>query len=296
MITSMTGYGVSSVNNELIDLKIEIKSVNSRYFDVRIRSSRLINYLEDNIRNIINAKLSRGNIDVFIDLKIKDENLISYSIDLNLAKNYYKKLQELGEILNIDSDLNVKDLIELDKNILYKSDIDIVSNKIYEDLIIETLNEALENVLEMRRDEGYNIQTDIHSKIESISDIVSDIKEKSKDVVIDNTKALTERIERILKDKKIEINEDRLYNEIVFYSDKLAIDEEIIRMESHIDLFIDELSKEITSGKRLDFILQEMNRETNTIGSKSNSKFIINKVIELKSIIEKIREQVQNAE
>lgn len=296
MIRSMTGYGSHKIITNNFEIKIDLRSVNNRYLDIIIRAPKSMLFIEDQLKKIISNKISRGKIDVFIDIKFIGDYDINLAIDYNLAEKYKLKLDELSEYLNIESEINVFDLVNYDQKILSLERMDLSENSEFIDSCIECIDIASSNLLEMKSQEGYNIVHDLKGKLDDLSLLLDEVESVSKTVVETNIEALKSRIQEFLDKEDVEIDEDRLVNEIVFYTDKMAIDEEIVRLRSHIDLFKENLNNDYSTGKKLDFLTQEMNRETNTIGSKSASINITDNVIQMKTIIEKIREQVQNIE
>lgn len=292
MIKSMTGYGRGSFESNGRSFTVEIKSVNNRYLDVNIRLPKQINALEDNIRKYIASNISRGKIDVFINQdKFKDEDIV-ISVDEQIARAYYNSFLLLKEKFNLIDDISV--------SLLSKSPDVITVEKKDEDLteVWETLSVALEDALDMlidmRTKEGVKLSKDIEERIAYIKNYVKKIEERSFVVVDEYRIKIKQRVEEYLKD--VEINEERLLNEVAFFSDKVNITEETVRLKSHLDQFVSNLNSTEPVGRKLDFLIQEMNRETNTIGSKTNDLSITNMVVEIKSELEKIREQIQNIE
>ena len=296
MIKSMTGFGTHTIINDEFDIKVDIKSVNNRYLDVQIKGPKSLFFLDDELKKIITKDANRGKIDIFIDIKSKGIYDMSLEIDYSLLDLYKNNLNVLIDYLKIDNNFQIFDLLAYDKDILSSKRVDLSENELFVTSCIECVTKASSNFLEMRIQEGYNIEYDLNTKLKELSLILDKIELVAKDVVNANVNSLKERILEILNQDNVKLDEDRLINEIVFYTDKLSIDEEIVRLKSHINLFKNILVDDISSGKKLDFLIQEMNRETNTIGSKSASIDITNFIIEMKSIIEKMREQVQNIE
>ena len=296
MIKSMTGFGTHTIINDEFDIKVDIKSVNNRYLDVQIKGPKSLFFLDDELKKIITKDANRGKIDIFIDIKSKGIYDMSLEIDYSLLDLYKNNLNVLIDYLKIDNNFQIFDLLAYDKDILSSKRVDLSENELFVTSCIECVTKASSNFLEMRIQEGYNIEYDLNTKLKELSLILDKIELVAKDVVNANVNSLKERILEILNQDNVKLDEDRLINEIVFYTDKLSIDEEIVRLKSHINLFKNILVDDISSGKKLDFLIQEMNRETNTIGSKSASIDITNFIIDMKSIIEKMREQVQNIE
>lgn len=296
MIKSMTGFGTHKLSSENYEIKADIKSVNNRYLDIQIKGPKSIVFMEDELKRVISSKVSRGKIDCFVDIRFLNRSDNEFQIDYSLLKNYSDIINDMSSIIHISKDFNIIDLLKFDNNLLKIEKKELSEDSIFISLCKECIEKATLNFLEMKLQEGYNIGCDLKDKLLLIESIVSDIELKSKNLVNASVKILRERIAGILSEDNIPLDEDRLVNEIVFYSDRLSIDEEIVRLKSHINLFFTMLNDENSNGKKMDFLIQEMNRETNTIGSKSSSVEITNDVINLKSIIEKLREQVQNIE
>lgn len=293
MIRSMTGYGKGEVENQLYKLKIELKSVNHRYLDINVKLPRYLIYLEEGIKKLVKEKINRGKVDVFVNFDFADASSLDVKVDIPLAKSFKKALEELKD------ELEIEDSIRLN-NILSVSDVIKTEKKeLDEDLVWETIREAtgiaLDKILQMREYEGEQLRNDIYTKLDNI-EIISDRIEKRAPLVVDEYRGkLNDRINSILEDGTI-VDPDRLAVEVAIYADKSSIDEELTRLRSHVLQLRSILSEEDAIGRKLDFLIQEFNREVNTIGSKSSDTEIVKAVVELKSEIEKIREQVQNIE
>ncbi|MDO5724780.1 MAG: YicC/YloC family endoribonuclease [Tissierellia bacterium] len=292
---SMTGYGRSEMSDGNFNIKIEMKSVNQRYFDSAIRLPRNLLFLEDSIRSKIKAKISRGRIDVFINFDILNDELNKISINTSKAIAYKNSLEDLVSLLNLDEDVNLRNIL-LMEDIMKTDGTDLSKDESLKELIFSCLDSAIDSMISMKVCEGENINNDLKEKLQIAKLNIDKINNRAPIALKENIKSLTERVEERLKDFNLDLIEDRLYNEIVFYTDRLSIDEELTRLYSHIDQFSSCLTGMNPIGKRLDFIIQEFNREINTIGSKSQDTEIINTVIELKSIVEMMREQIQNIE
>ena len=295
MLKSMTGYGQGVFENHSIRIKSEIKSVNNKYFNANIRLPRTLFFMEDDIKKYINKSLSRGKVDVFINVDYLDDTYLDAQTDIALAMTYKNELETIIQELGLDEEVNLRNILLMD-SVLRVNTKDLINDKDVYNSVIQSIDEALQNITDMRSKEGYNIYLDLLDKLEKISDIVIKISSLQEKIFNENMEALKLRIEELLNSFKTELDTDRLNNEIVFYSDKLSIDEELVRLQSHISQFKSILEEDNAVGKKLDFLVQEMNREVNTIGSKSNSSIISEFVIELKSLNEMIREQIQNIE
>lgn len=289
----MTGYGKGEAASELYKFKVEIKAVNHRYSDISIKIPRHISYFEEKIKKIIKDKISRGKIDIYINLEYISESAIEVKVDIPLAKAYKEALDSLTEELNLNDEIKLNNILSISEVVRTdKKDLD-------EDLIWNTLKEALdialENILKMRVVEGTELKNDIMKKLDNIEEEVNLIAERAPSVVLEYRERLRERIKNLLDDN-VSLDEERLCNEIAFFADKSSIDEEIVRLYSHIKQFRAILNENNSIGRKLDFLIQELNREINTIGSKANDIIIAKYVVNLKSELEKIREQIQNIE
>ena len=292
MIKSMTGFGRAKCEYEGREYNVEIKSVNHKYSDVSIKIPRQISYLEEKVRKEILTKVSRGKIDVFITLQDYSEKGKNIKINKELAKVYISQLRELAEETGITADIDVIDISKFPE-VLNISNED--NEEIYWDELRDVLDTALDNFVAMRETEGNKICDDLKVRMERIKEKVSKISSYSAGLVEEYIVKLNTRVKELMNTDVID--ENRLAQEIVIFSDKSSIQEELTRLDSHISQFLDLLSNGNSPvGKKLDFIIQEMNREVNTIGSKANSTKISEGVIELKTEIEDVREQIQNIE
>ena len=291
MIKSMTGFGKAKYEIDGRIYNVEIKSVNHKYCDVNIKLPRFLNYLEDKIRKIISNSISRGKIDVYIGFENYSEKGINIKFNRQLAKSYINELTALAEETGIQNNINSLDISKMPE--VLKIEEDGNEEQIENELII-AVNEALNNFINMRQIEASKLVEDMEKRLSFISNKINEISEFSAGLVNEYVVKLETRIKELLKTDVVD--EARLAQEIVIYSDKCSIEEELTRLNSHINQFNKLIKESSPIGKKLDFIIQEMNRETNTIGSKANCLDITNRVIEIKTEIENIREQVQNIE
>ena len=292
MLNSMTGYGRGSVQQDGRCFTVEIKSVNNRYLDINIKLPRQINALEENIRKYIVSKISRGKTDVYILQDRYSDDDVEVKVDEPLAKAYYIAYKELVEKFQLRDDITV--------SLLSKSPDVIQINKKDEDMekVWETLktaiDEALNMFVDMRQKEGLKLGNDIIDRCNIIASKISDIDKRSPEIIDEYRKKILLRVSEFLKD--VAVDEARLLNEVAFFADKCSVTEELGRLNSHIIQMKENLNASEPVGRKLDFLIQEMNREINTIGSKSNDLYITNIVVDIKSELEKIREQIQNIE
>ena len=293
MIRSMTGYGKQSLSIDGREYQIEIKSVNHRYLDINIKMPKTLSYLEDTIKKEISEKIKRGKIDVFITFENNSQEGKNIKINKELAKLYINQLKELAQEEKISSNIEVIEIAKFPDILTIKMDEE--DEKIKQE-IMQTTQEATNKIIEMKNIEGEKIAQDLLQRISNIENKIMEISEKSTGLIQEYVVKLEKRIQEILKTE--EIDKSRLAQEVVIYADKCSIEEEITRLKSHIYQFKNLISnnENETKGKKLDFIIQEMNRETNTIGSKANNLEITNGVIDIKTELEDIREQIQNIE
>ncbi len=292
MLRSMTGYGRSKYENDSREYTVEIKSVNNRYSDISIKMPRNISFLEDNIKKIISNSITRGKVEVFISFSNNSEKGKTIEINKELAKIYIEEMKELASEAGINSNIEVIDVMKMPDILNIKLNED--DEKIITEELINCTREAIDNFIHMREIEGEKIKEDLEKRISLISKKVDKINSISTGLVNEYIVKLEKRINELLKPNVVD--EARLAQEIVIYSDKCSIEEEVTRMKSHISQFLSLIEKDNSNGKRIDFLIQEMNRETNTIGSKANNLEIINYVVEIKTELENIREQIQNIE
>lgn len=292
MIKSMTGYGRGSIQENGRSFTVEIKSVNNRYLDVYIRLPRQISSLEDRIRKYVSTRISRGKVDIYISQDKFSEDDIEINLDENVARAYYNSLCTLKDKFQLKDDITLSMLVDIpDVLKIEKKEED--KEEIW-NAIIKAIDESLNMFVDMRSSEGLKLSKDISERCDFIQEKVLEIENKCPVVVDEYREKIRQRVSEYLKE--IEIDESKLLNEVAFFSDKVNITEEIVRLKSHLVQMKKTLTLEEPVGRKLDFLIQEMNRETNTIGSKSSDLFITNLVVDIKSELEKIREQVQNIE
>lgn len=279
-------------SNEKFHVKVEIKSVNNRYCDIAIRLPKNLIALEDKIKREIRNSVSRGKIDVFINIENLESDNSEIDVDLDLAKQYFDAFTKLRENLNIKDEISLSDIYKMQGVITATAKDEDIEE--YWNVLSVALNTAIKNFLEMRKVEGENLKLDIEEKLRNIKKSSEAINEKAPISLEENTNKLKENIKNNLKDENLDIQ--RLTTEVAIMCDKLSIDEEITRIFLHISQFNDIINLNEPVGRKLDFLIQELNREVNTVGSKSTDIEILNNVVNLKSEIEKIREQIQNIE
>lgn len=292
MLKSMTGYGRARYECDSREYVVEIKSVNNRYSDISIKMPRSISSLEDNVRKLIAKSITRGKVEVFIAFTNNSDKGRNIEINHDLAKKYIEEMKKLAIETNINSNIEVVDVMKMPdilNTTLATEDEAMISNE-----LLKCVQEAVENFIQMRENEGEKIKEDLIKRISKITEKIDKINSISTGLVQEYVVKLEKRVNELLKPNTVD--ENRLAQEIVIYSDKCSVEEEITRLRSHISQFLELLEKDSSNGKRIDFLIQEMNRETNTIGSKANNLDITNYVVDIKTEIENIREQIQNVE
>ena len=288
---SMTGYGKAVTEEEGKNITVEIKSVNHRFFDLNLKVPKLFLYYEDKIRKQINTFISRGHVDAFITISDFTETNAEIEVNYNLANQYITITKELAEKYELKNDFQVNALIKPPDILNIKANTD--SDEDWENMLNNTLENALKALDSMRETEGSKLKNDILYRLNTIENLVNDIKILAPSVVKDYRDRLNERMKELLSDN---IDETRFNQEIAYYADKSNIDEELTRLTSHIDQAKVILNSVEPIGRQMDFLIQEFNREVNTICSKSNNINITKSGLTLKNEIEKIREQIQNIE
>ncbi|MDU1010275.1 MAG: YicC/YloC family endoribonuclease [Finegoldia magna] len=289
---SMTGFGSSSLELEDCSIDIEIKSVNNRYLDFNFSMPSYLNFMLEDMKSLIKNKLKRGRVDVYIKIKKYQLSVDSVDINYELAQKIKEKLDSLNQKLDMASDINVRDLVKYDDvmSFTYKD----LDNEFLHDNILKVLDEAVNKIYSMRSIEGDNLMEDLSTNLSKIEEQISKISSLTENSVKEYRENLFNKISELLDEEKID--KDRMYLEVALMADKVDINEELKRFDSHIVQFKSAMDMKDCIGRKLDFIIQEMNREINTISSKSNDESISVCVIEVKSLIEKLREQVQNIE
>ena len=292
MVKSMTGFGRACKEIEGYMITVEIKSVNHRYFEFSCRCPRQYGFIDDKIKSFINSKVARGKIECFVGIEALNTESADVVVNNTLAGAYVKALKELSDNYDLKEDFGASTVARFpDVLVVRKSEED--ENKIWQ-LVKTVADEAVEKFIEMRKVEGKRMYDDVYSRSQFILDTVSFIEERSPQTVKEYNDKLVERVHELLGD--VSLDENRLLQEVAIYADKVAVAEETVRLRSHISQLRDFISSDEAVGRKLDFLIQEINRETNTIGSKCNDVEIARKVVDVKAEIEKIREQIQNIE
>ena len=289
---SMTGYGKAEYSQNGITLTVELKTVNNRFLDIIPKYPRAFISLDDLIRKTVQSKIKRGRVELFITYQNTNESGKTLVVDKSLAEQYVNLAKEFASDYSLTNDFCVMSLMRSP---------DVVSEQMGEDgteelegILKQTLESALDNLIEMRTTEGAKLEKDILSRAETVEKLVLEVAERAPSIKADYETRLRTKMEEILGDVKYD--ETRLLQEVAIFADKSNIDEELTRLKSHISQLRDICKNGVDAGKKLDFLMQEFNRETNTVCSKSNDLEITRRGLALKNEIEKMREQVQNIE
>ena len=292
MTKSMTGYGRSELQEDHKDVFIEIKSVNHRYIDFSIRVPRYYSFLEDKVREHLQKSIFRGKINVYVAIESHNEDAKTVLLDEGMAASYINVLQQLKDKFGLKDDLSVSnvarytDLFKIEKKEEDQEELWAVVKK--------ALDAAVEDFVAMRIREGGRLKGDLIERGAYITKIIEEIESRSPEIVEEYREKIEARIKELLQN--VPIDENRLLTEAAIFADKIGITEEVVRLKSHIAELYQILNNEGSVGRKLDFLIQEMNREINTIGSKANDLYISKRVVDVKSEIEKMREQIQNIE
>ncbi len=292
MIRSMTGFGRGESQNSSKKFIVEIKTVNHRYSDVFTRLPRQLSFLEDRVRELVSKSLSRGKIDVYVSYEDYGEDGKTVLLDDALAKAYINAAELLRDKYSLRDDISVS-LIARFPDILKVEKTEDDEEELWL-LLKAALENALAALVRMRELEGEGLKASILEKTQYMQSVLKEITQRAPDVVKEYKIKLENRIKELLEQQTID--ENRLAMEVAIFADRCSIDEEIVRLNSHISQLTEALNMQQPVGRKLDFLIQEMNREINTIGSKANDLNITRHVVEIKSEIEKIREQIQNIE
>lgn len=292
MIKSMTGFGRCEIARGERKITVEMKSVNHRYLDVSIKMPKKLNFFEAAVRNELKNYIQRGKVDIFIGYEDYTEANMCVKYNKELAAEYMRYLTQMAEEFSLDNDIRVSTLSRYPE--VFGMEEQNVDEKALWQLLEEAIRGAAEGFVETRIKEGENLKNDLIGKLDGMLGHVDYITQRSPQIVTEYRQKLEEKVRELLEDAKVD--ESRLLMEVTIFADKVCVDEELVRLRSHIETTRENLIQGGSIGRKLDFIAQEMNREANTILSKANDLEISNRAIELKTEIEKVREQIQNIE
>ena len=288
----MTGYGKGVCEKDGLKVTVELKSVNHRFLDLAIKSPKIFTFCEDSIRKCMKDNFTRGHFDIYVNYEDSRQDRTTVDFDYSLVNAYVEAAKKISSECFVQDNLNAAELLALPD--VAKTTIQEDDEEMLQEVILSAFSQAIEKISLMRQKEGDLMEKDVLSKMDTITSIVKDIEKLAPSMVEEHFAKVKERVQEMLQD--VSIDEAKLLNEVAFYTDKVCVDEEIQRLKSHLDHFANIIKKGGACGKQLDFIVQEMNREANTCGSKCNNIEVSNLVIALKNEIEKVREQIQNIE
>ena len=293
MIRSMTGFGHGEVSNDKNQkVTVEMKSVNHRYCDISLKLPKKLAMFEANIRNIMKEYASRGKIDIYVSYEDLSETAVSLHYNQAMAEEYMQVFKKMQEDFNIETKITAEALAKYPEVVTIEEVQQ--DEEVWWELLEAALRQAAEKFVETRTIEGANLKRDLLGKLDQMAADVAFIEERSPQIIAEYRSKLEEKVKEFLEDSTIE--ENRIAAEVTLYADKIAVDEEIVRLQSHISSMTDVLESDESIGRKLDFMAQEMNREANTILAKSSDVDLADHAIELKTNVEKVREQIQNIE
>ena len=292
MVKSMTGFGRYEYSDEKCKCSVEIKSVNHRYLDLSIKMPKRLGFFEATVRNVLKESIKRGKVDVFITYEDLEEQSVNIRYNKQVAAKYMEYLNQIAEDFGLENDTRVSTLSRYPE--VFEADEAEVDEEAIEKVLTLTARKAAENFAESRMREGENLKADLLGKLDEMLTAVDFITEKSPVIIEEYRQKLTAKVEELLGDNTVD--ENRIFTEVTIFADKSCVDEELVRLRSHIKATKDTLEAGGEVGRKLDFIAQEMNREANTTLSKTTDLEIANAAIDLKTSIEKVREQIQNLE
>jgi uncharacterized protein (TIGR00255 family) len=291
VVVSMTGFGRSKTEADRFSVNVEVKTVNHRFCEFHIRMPRQLLKIEDKIKKKLGEQIKRGRVEVFVTLE--GEGIVNRSvhIDWQAMDEYVQHIAEIKNRYGVTGEIGLQDLLHREEIILFEEK--ETENNLLESLVLAAAEEAADQLVKMRIQEGVALEMDVSENIQLLKTHLHTVKLCAPDVVQQYRDRLTKKMAELVA---VQAGEDRILTEVAFFADKADINEEITRLESHISQFLQILSVDEPLGRKLDFLLQEMNREVNTIGSKANDSRIAREVVEMKSLLEKVKEQVQNIE
>lgn len=292
MIKSMTGYGRAQSVVDGMNITVEVKSVNHRFFEFSSKTPRSYGFLEEKLKSFFMNRLTRGKMECYVSIETVEEPAVVIELNHPMIKSYLAAYNELSETYNLENDIKVSDIVKT-PDIFSVHHQEINEEKIWNAVSV-VAQDALSKFVEMRQAEGQRLKDDVGSRLEIILENVAFVEERSPETVKEYNEKLLARLKELLEDTHID--EQRILTEAAIFADKIAVAEETVRLRSHISQMKEFLNAEEAIGKKMDFLVQEMNREANTIGSKCNDVEIARHVVSIKAEIEKIREQIQNIE
>lgn len=288
---SMTGFGKAEIFKNDYHVSVEIKSVNHRFLDLSLKMPKALSFVEDGIKKAVSARIARGHVDVYISYENKGAGAYAVEVNEALAKRYAECAEELSASLGLTNDVGVAYVMKQPDVITVKA---VEEGDTLAEVVLECVGMAVSGLIAMREEEGVALVADFEQKLDAITALVDKVEERAPEV----SRAYAEKLKVRIKDYlgEVEPDETRLLTEVALFTDRSSVDEEITRLRAHVEHFHAIIGESAPVGRKLDFLIQEMNRECNTIGSKANDKVITDCVLSLKTEVEKLREQIQNIE
>jgi len=293
MIASMTGFGRAEVSKAGISAMVEVRSVNSRFLEVGTRLPRSLAQREKDVKDVVRARLNRGSLNVTVKVEKNLNGTAPLKVNTSAAKSYFRLLNDLRKAVKLKEKVKLEHLLNFSE--VLEAGEEPGSDEQEWRVVEEALQEALKQLDEMRRKEGQELSKDLEQRVRWMDETINQIEKMSAERVPQEKKRLQERVIQLLADKSV-IDQNRLELEVALLADKLDVTEECVRYRSHNKFFLEALKGKESAGRKLNFLVQEMNREANTIGSKANEAALAHIVVKLKEELEKIREQLQNLE
>lgn len=291
MVISMTGFGRSKIEVDSFSVNVEVKTVNHRFCEINIRMPKQLFIMEDKIKKKLNQYIRRGRVEVYVSLEGEGAVTRRLQVDWKLLDEYWQFLEQVRHKYNVEGEISLQDLVN--RSELLHIEESEVENKELEAMVLKAVEEAVTLLKQMRLAEGEALKNDLLASLMKIESNLDELQVYSPQVVHSYKERLTKRMMEFVNGH---IDETRILTEAAIFADKVDINEELTRLRSHIRQFIQTLCENVPIGRKLDFLVQEMNREANTIGSKANDSNIAKKTVEIKSLLEKVKEQVQNIE
>lgn len=293
MILSMTGYGRASAGNKKFVVDVEIKSINSRYLELYLKLPQLLQSKEYELRELIKSKIKRGKLSVVILLKKNGTTESEISLDEDKLKNYISLLKQVKKAAKVSDKIKLEHLLY--SRDIFTTTLEELPDEEFE-VVKNAVNSAIDNLFEMKRKEGKELEKDLKKRIKLIEKKLDEIESEATGSVNEHFLKYQEKVKQLLEDKASLVNDERLQLELAILAERSDITEECVRLRSHLKFFLEAVDKEQEPGRKLNFLCQEMNRETNTISSKTLSISITHSTVMIKEEIERIREQIQNIE
>lgn len=294
MITSMTGFGRGSAEVNGTSATVELRSVNNRFCEISVRLPRTLADREMDLQNLIRSAFDRGRITVQVQLEQNKEEAIPIDVDPEAARAYTHLLEKLRHASGITGPIEIEHLLHFSDVFRPADEVQSTAGALAWEAVQQALAEAIEGMRQMRAQEGQALQTDLEQRLHAIERELAAVEERAPERVHEARERLKARIAEVLSDERV--NPDRIEFEITMLADKLDVTEECVRLRSHLKVFRDAFAQDEPAGRKLNFLVQEMNREVNTIGSKANDAAIAHRAVQMKEELERIREQVQNIE